>query len=61
MTAADYDRLEAFLSRSATIGFSSDTASILGDNCSERDDKLINNEDHLESDSSSVSIIATMT
>jgi len=50
-SAADRDRLEAFLRRSATLGFRSDTAPTLSDICSERDDKLftkiITNTSHL--------------
>jgi hypothetical protein len=50
-TAADRDRLEAFLRRSAKIGFRSDAAPTLGVICSERDDKLFmkitSNPNHL--------------
>ncbi len=50
-TAADRDRLEAFLRRSATLGFRSDAAPMLRDICSERDDKLFlkitSNPNHL--------------
>jgi hypothetical protein len=49
-TAADRDRLEAFLRRSVTLGFRSDSAPTLGGICSERDDnlfiKLTSNPNH---------------
>jgi hypothetical protein len=50
-SAADRDRLEAFLRRAATLGFRSGTAPTLGDICSDRDDKLFSkitsNPNHL--------------
>ena len=42
-SAADRDRLEAFLRRSTTLGFRPATAATLDTICSEADDKLFNN------------------
>ena len=42
-SAADRDRLEAFLWRPTTLGFRPATAAVLDTICSEADDKLFNN------------------